>query len=64
MAILITLIFPRMPSDAFVMKRKSNVVLYLDNELVEKSKSLGYNLSKKEKLKKMKLRTILFSSVF
>ena len=41
-----------MPSDANAMKRKGNVVLYLDKDLVEKSKSLGFNLSKKEKLKK------------
>ena len=35
-----------MPSDANAMKRKGNVVLYLDKDLVEKSKSLGFNLSK------------------
>jgi post-segregation antitoxin (ccd killing protein) len=35
-----------MPSDAFAMGTKRNVVLYLDKELVEKSKSLGFNLSK------------------
>ena len=35
-----------MPSDANEMKRKGNVVLYLDKELVSKSKSLGFNLSK------------------
>ena len=35
-----------MPSDAFAMGTKGNVVLYLDKELVEKSKSLGFNLSK------------------
>jgi hypothetical protein len=28
------------------MTRKGNVVLYLDKELVEKSKELGFNLSK------------------
>jgi hypothetical protein len=28
------------------MKTKRNVVLYLDKELVEKSKALGFNLSK------------------
>jgi len=28
------------------MTTKGNVVLYLDKELVEKSKSLGFNLSK------------------
>ena len=35
-----------MPSDAFAMGIKGNVVLYLDRELVEKSKELGFNLSK------------------
>jgi hypothetical protein len=35
-----------MPSDAFAMGNKGNVVLYLDKEIVEKSKSLGFNLSK------------------
>ena len=35
-----------MPSDAFAMSNKPNVVLYLDKELVEKSKELGFNLSK------------------
>jgi post-segregation antitoxin (ccd killing protein) len=35
-----------MPSDANAMTRKGNVVLYLDKELVDKSKSLGFNLSK------------------
>jgi intergrase/recombinase len=35
-----------MPSDAFAMGIKGNVVLYLDKELVEKSKELGFNLSK------------------
>jgi CRP-like cAMP-binding protein len=35
-----------MPSDAFAMPQKGNVVLYLDKELVEKSKELGFNLSK------------------
>jgi post-segregation antitoxin (ccd killing protein) len=34
-----------MPSDAFAMTTKGNVVLYLDKQLVEKSKSLGFNLS-------------------
>jgi post-segregation antitoxin (ccd killing protein) len=43
---LITLFFPRMPSDANAMGTKGNVVLYLDKELVAKSKSLGFNLSK------------------
>src|SRR3990170_6955154 len=37
---------PRMPSGAFAMTQKGNVVLYLDKELVEKSKELGFNLSK------------------
>ena len=35
-----------MPSDASAMGNKRNVVLYLDKELVKKSKSLGFNLSK------------------
>ena len=35
-----------MPSGAFAMGTKRDVVLYLDKELVEKSKSLGFNLSK------------------
>jgi hypothetical protein len=35
-----------MPSGAFAMVTKGNVVLYLDRELVEKSKELGFNLSK------------------
>ena len=35
-----------MPSDANAMTTKGNVVLYLDKDLVEKSKSLGFNLSK------------------
>ena len=42
----ITLNTPRMPSDANAMTSKGNVVLYLDKELVEKSKELGFNLSK------------------
>jgi len=37
---------PRMPSDANAMGNKGNLVLYLDKDLVEKSKSLGFNLSK------------------
>ena len=37
---------PRMPSDADAMTQKGNVVLYIDRELVEKSKELGFNLSK------------------
>jgi hypothetical protein len=32
--------------DANAMTQKGNVVLYLDKELVEKSKELGFNLSK------------------
>ena len=35
-----------MPSDANAMTQKGNVVLYLDKELVEKSKELGFNLSR------------------
>ena len=35
-----------MPSDAFALGTKGNVVLYLDKELVEESKKLGFNLSK------------------
>ena len=35
-----------MPSDAFAMGSKGNVVLYLDKELVAKSRELGFNLSK------------------
>jgi Post-segregation antitoxin CcdA len=35
-----------MPSDANAMTTKGNVVLYLDKEVVEKSKELGFNLSK------------------
>ena len=35
-----------MPSDAFAMSNKHNVVLYLDKDLVEKSKELGFNLRK------------------
>jgi hypothetical protein len=35
-----------MPSDANAMGTKGNVVLYLDKELVEKSKEMGFNLSK------------------
>ena len=35
-----------MRADAKAMTTKRNVVLYLDKELVEKSKSLGFNLSK------------------
>jgi post-segregation antitoxin (ccd killing protein) len=35
-----------MASDANAMVTKGNVVLYLDKELVAKSKSLGFNLSK------------------
>ena len=42
----ITLNSPRLRADANAMGTKGNVVLYLDRELVEKSKSLGFNLSK------------------
>ena len=35
-----------MPSDAFAMSNKRNVVLYLDKNLIAKSKALGFNLSK------------------
>jgi post-segregation antitoxin (ccd killing protein) len=35
-----------MPSGASAMTTKGNVVLYLGRELVEKSKELGFNLSK------------------
>jgi hypothetical protein len=35
-----------MPSDAFAMATKGNLVLYLDKDLVAKSKELGFNLSK------------------
>jgi post-segregation antitoxin (ccd killing protein) len=35
-----------MPSGVFAMGIKGNVVLYLDRELVSKSKELGFNLSK------------------
>jgi len=35
-----------MASGAFAMGTKGNVVSYLDKELVEKSKELGFNLSK------------------
>ena len=35
-----------MPSDANAMTQKGNVVLYLDKELVDKSKELGFNLSR------------------
>jgi len=36
----------RVRSDANAMTQKGNVVLYLDKELVEKSKEMGFNLSK------------------
>ena len=36
----------RMRLDAFAMGTKGNVVLYLDKDLVEKSRELGFNLSK------------------
>ena len=35
-----------MPSDANAMNNKRNVVLYLDKDLVEKTRELGFNLSK------------------
>ena len=35
-----------MPSGGNAMSNKRNIVLYLDKELVEKSKELGFNLSK------------------
>jgi post-segregation antitoxin (ccd killing protein) len=35
-----------MPSDANAMANKRNLVLYLDKDLVAKTKSLGFNLSK------------------
>jgi post-segregation antitoxin (ccd killing protein) len=35
-----------MPSGLNALTQKGNVVLYLDKELVEKSKELGFNLSK------------------
>ena len=35
-----------MPSEARAMNQKRNIVLYLDKELVEKSKELGFNLSR------------------
>jgi hypothetical protein len=38
--------FIRMRSGANAIKNKENIVLYLDKELVEKSKELGFNLSK------------------
>ena len=36
----------RPPLDANAMGTKGNVVLYLDKELVDKSKELGFNLSR------------------
>jgi hypothetical protein len=35
-----------MPSDASAMLNKRNVALYLDKKMVEKSKEMGFNLSK------------------
>lgn len=35
-----------MPSGTNAMTQKGNVVLYLDKDLVEKSKELGFNLGK------------------
>ena len=40
---------PRMPSDVFATGTKRNAYLYMDGELVEKLKSLGFNLGKKRK---------------
>jgi post-segregation antitoxin (ccd killing protein) len=37
---------PCLRADAKAMGNKGNVVLYLDRELVAKSKALGFNLSK------------------
>jgi hypothetical protein len=37
---------PRLHADAKAMSIKRNVVLYLDKNLVAKSKALGFNLSK------------------
>ena len=42
----ITLSSIRMRSGASAMTHKGNVVLYLDKKLVEKSKEMGFNLSK------------------
>ncbi len=42
----ITLKFIHLRSGANGIKNKGNVALYLDKELVEKSKELGFNLSK------------------
>ena len=42
----ITYFSPHMPSGAKALRQKGNVVSYLDKELVEKSKELGFNLSK------------------
>ena len=38
--------FPRIPSDAFAMSKKRNVVLYMDKGIIEESRQLGFNLSK------------------
>lgn len=35
-----------MPSDANAIDKQGPVVLYLDKDLIEKSKELGFNLSK------------------
>ncbi len=35
-----------MPSDVNTMTNKRNVVLYLDKELIEQSRELGFNLSR------------------
>jgi hypothetical protein len=34
-----------MPADANALRNKGNAILYLDKELVKKSKALGFNLS-------------------
>jgi len=37
---------PRIPKGANSMSNKHNLVLYLDKEIVEKSKAIGFNLSR------------------
>ena len=37
---------PRMASDANAMTQKGNVLLYLDKDLVEKSRELWFSLSR------------------
>jgi hypothetical protein len=44
------------------MPNKRNVVLYLDKEIVEKTRELGFNLRKKEKTKKLKLSAVVFAA--